>query len=87
MINSACMTTGYSLPAEHKPGFRYQRSEALGQEIVTSEKTGAAYCKDGVCSGPGEGALLKRAGGKISANVHAVKKIMQGAIVQIYLKG
>lgn len=72
--------------AIRKPGFRYQNSEALGQEIAISDATGAVYCEDGVCYSPEEVALLRAAGGKIDKNAHAVKKALQGTIVQIITK-
>jgi hypothetical protein len=73
---------------EYKPGFIYIYSELLNQEIAMSKKTGVVYCEDlgpdgkNVQYSPKEIEIIAREGGVLSPEVHAVKKVLGGEIVE-----
>jgi hypothetical protein len=73
---------------EYKPGFIYIRSDLLKQEIAMSEKTGIVFCEDFGPDGqhvqysPKEIEILARDGGVLSPQVHAVKRILGGEVVE-----
>jgi hypothetical protein len=59
------------------PGFIYMYSEILKQEIALSNKTGIVYCQDEVQYSREEIRLISKDGGKISLDIHAIKKIFK----------
>jgi hypothetical protein len=70
------------------PGFTYISSNDLKQEIAVSHKTGWVYCEDKgpdgkpVSYSPAEVAIFEKAGTKITAAIHTVKKVIGGTIVE-----
>lgn len=68
---------------DRKPGFTYFYSEALQQEIAISDKTGKVYCSDGVQYTPEEIAQLQKTYGDFSPQVHKIKRIFGGTIINV----
>lgn len=77
------------MPKEFRPGFMYIKSNELNQEVAFSLKSGWVYCEDKGPDGkfvnysPEEIQILNADGkGRITLDVHLVKKIFGGRIVQ-----
>jgi hypothetical protein len=77
------------MPEEFRPGFIYIKSAELNQEVAFSLKSGWVYCEDKGPDGklvnysPEEIEILKASkSGKITPEVHRVKKILGGRIVK-----
>jgi hypothetical protein len=77
------------MPEEFRPGFIYIKSRELDQEVAFSLKSGWVYCEDKGPDGklvnysPEEIEILKAGeSGKITLEVHRVKKIFGGRIVK-----
>jgi hypothetical protein len=70
------------MPKVFKPGWEYIYSEILKQELAIHIKTGRVYCEDGTQYEPGEIILMDKARAKINPEVHQVKSIFNGTIVE-----
>lgn len=68
--------------ANHKPGFIYKFSKELNQEIAVSDKTGILYVSDGTKYLPEEAAVLQKKSDDIPLEVHILKKVFDGMIVE-----
>ena len=66
-----------------KPGFTYFYSEVLQQEIAISNKTGKVFCSDGVQYTPEEIVQLQKTYGDFSPQVHKIKQIFGGTIINV----
>lgn len=72
--------------ANRKAGFTYFYSEVLKQEIAISDTTGVVYCSDGVQYTVAEIEQLKATYGDFSMQVHNVKKVFGGEIINVQQK-
>jgi len=74
--------------AERREGFIYIKSDLLNQEVAYSLKTGWVYCQDKredgslVSYSPKELEILAKTGSVITPDIHNVKKIIGGTIVE-----
>jgi hypothetical protein len=69
------------MPKEFKPGWTYIKSNDLKQEVAVNIKTGLVYCEDRTVYKPEEIEIMKKAGQKITAEIHRVKRFFKGEIV------
>jgi hypothetical protein len=74
------------MPKEFKPGWEYIRSDTLKQEIAMNIETGQVYCEDGTVYSPEEINIMDAAKQKITPEVHLVKKVFGGEIVDFICK-
>jgi hypothetical protein len=71
---------------EFKPGWNYFYSAELKQEVAVNIKTGLAYCEDKTMYKPEEIKIMDNAKQKITLEVHLVKKVFGGEIVEFIHK-
>ena len=73
---------------ERKEGYVYIQSALLNQEVALSLKTGWVYCQDKgpdgslVSYSPKEIEILEKSGSVITPEIHNVKKVIGGTIVE-----
>jgi hypothetical protein len=70
------------MPKEFKPGWTYIKSNDLKQAVAVNIKTGLVYCEDRTVYKPEEIDIMKKAGQKITAEIHRVKRFFKGEIVK-----
>lgn len=69
------------MPKTYKPGYTYGYSQELQMEWAINDKTGVITTADGVHYSPQEQLLLYKKYGCIPAQVHIVKKVFKGVVV------
>jgi hypothetical protein len=75
------------MPKEFKPGWEYMYSDTLKQEIAVQIKTGRIYCEDKTQYSIRELEIMKGAQLEITPEIHRVKKLFEGEIVNVIHKG
>jgi hypothetical protein len=74
------------MPKEFKPGWDYIYSHTLQQEIAVHIKTGRVYCDDKTEYSPRELNAMKNAKQEITPEIHLVKKVFGGEIINFIHK-
>lgn len=69
------------MPKVQKPGFTYGYSEELQLEWAVNDKTGTLTTEDGVHYSVAEQQLLYQRYGVIPGNIHAIKKVFKGTLI------
>jgi hypothetical protein len=69
------------MPKEFKPGWEYIYSDTLKQEVAVNIKTGKVYCKDKTVYSPEEMRMMDGAKQEITPEIHLVKKVFGGEII------
>lgn len=69
------------MPKVQKPGFTYGYSDELQLEWAVNDKTGTLTTEDGVHYSTAEQQLLYRKYGVIPGNIHAIKKVFKGTLI------
>lgn len=65
------------------PGWTYTFIDSLNQHIAINAETNIMYTEDKIRYSPQETDLLKKIEYKLPLQVHIVKKIFQGTIIQL----
>jgi hypothetical protein len=74
------------MPKEFKPGWEYIYSNELKQEVGVNIKTGSVYCEDETVYSPEELKIMDAAKQKITPEVHLVKRVFGGEIIDFIHK-
>jgi hypothetical protein len=74
------------MPKEFKPGWEYIYSDSLKQEIAVNVKTGRIYCEDRTQYSLRELEIMKGVQLEITPEIHLVKKMFGGEIVNVIHK-
>jgi hypothetical protein len=69
------------MPKEFRPGWEYIYSDTLKQEIAVNIKTGKVYCEDKTVYSPEEMKMMDSAKQEITPEIHLVKKVFGGEII------
>jgi hypothetical protein len=74
------------MPKDFKPGWEYIHSDTLQQEVALNMRTGKTYCEDKTVYGFREIEVMRDAKQEITPEIHLVKKIFEGEIVNVIHK-
>jgi hypothetical protein len=74
------------MPKEFKPGWEYIYSNELKQEVAVNIKTGAVHCEDETVYSPEELKIMGAAKQEITPEVHLVKRVFGGEIIDFIHK-
>jgi hypothetical protein len=74
------------MPKEFKPGWEYMYSGTLQQEVALNMRTGKIYCEDKTEYSLRELEVMRDAKQEITPEVHLVKKVFGGEIINFIHK-